>query len=396
MQKKKVLFVDDDPAMRQLLSVKLRRQNGEWELELASSAQDGLKLMSDAHFDVVISDIEMPGMTGVEFLNLVKDRHPYTVRILHSGQSSKEVALRSVESSHRYFKKTGDVRAIKACLRQAFIIGDMVHNPRVRELVSSQGSLPSIPRIYSQLMEEVNSPEPSIRKIGQIISEDIGMSANILKLVNSAYFVLPKQIAAPEEAVKYLGLNTLRAVVLAQSVFSQFSVASQGNSQLQALYEHSFQVGHLAKTIAAMTSAIPAVQTNALIAGMLHDLGKLLLALNLGEEYLKILAQSEETNMPLCYIEQEALGATHAQTGAYLLGIWGLPCTIVEAIAFHHEPAKLNDPDAGVLACVFAANSITHATSRKTNECWPPEEHSYLENAGILDACEKALLDQSN
>ncbi|MCZ6668353.1 MAG: response regulator [Gammaproteobacteria bacterium] len=338
MTKKRILFVDDDPLIHKLVMAELRSQMNEWEVSSSNNGHEALALMEKVRFDAVVSDIEMPTMTGVELLNQVMKRQPHVIRILHSGQTDKEISFKSIEPSHQYLAKPWGFKQLKVILCRAFVLQDALDNEDVKELVAKLPSLPSLPSLYLKLMDEIQSQEPSPSKVGRIISRDIGMVAKILKLVNSAYFGLSVTISDPVHAVRLLGLDTIRALVLTHGVFSQFVQIDPQCLSLEQLLQHSLGVGMLAKMIAKAEKQDLA--TDALVAGTLHDTGKLILAQGFPVEYKEVVLEAKEHNIPLWLVEKEAFKTSHAEVGAYLLGIWGLPGSIVEAVALHHEPAK--------------------------------------------------------
>ncbi len=389
MTKKRILFVDDDPVILKLAMVALRSQMNEWEMRVANDGHEALALMEKIRFDAVVSDIEMPKMTGVELLDQVLKLYPHVIRILHSSQSNKEVAFKSIESSHQYLVKPWGFKKFKATLCQAFALQDALNNEAIENLVAKLPSLPSLPSSYLLLMEELESPEPSPSKVGQIILQDIGMIAKILKLVNSAYFGLPVTVSDPVHAVKLLGLNTVRALVLTHGVFSQFAHIDPECLSLEQLMQHSLGVGTLAKMIAKAENQDPEVATDAMVAGALHDTGKLILAQGFPAEYKEIAIEAKKQNIPFLGLEKAAFKTSHAQVGAYLLGLWRLPARIVEAVAFHHEPTEGSISGESVLTAVHAANIIEQEEQRQEESINTSKlDSQYLVDGGVDDRLE--------
>ena len=358
MTKKRILLVDDDPVILKLVMAVLRSQMDEWEMSTAHDGHAALALMEKIRFDAVVSDIEMPKVNGLELLNQVLRRYPHIIRILHSAQTNKDISLKSVESSHQYLVKPWGFKQLKATLCRAFALQDALNNETIKGLVAKLPSLPSLPTSYLKLLEELQSQEPSPSKLGQIISRDIGMIAKILKLVNSAYFGLRVTISDPVHAAKLLGLDIIRALVLTHGVFSQFAQIDPQCLSLEQLWQHSLSVGSLAKMIAKAENQDQDMATDALVAGTLHDTGKLILAQGLPLEYKEVVIEAKEHNIPLWRVEKEAFNTSHAEVGAYLLGLWHLPAPIVEAVALHHEPASTGVLGVWALTAVHAANVI--------------------------------------
>jgi YesN/AraC family two-component response regulator len=170
---KRILFVDDEPMVLQGIQRSLRSMRAEWEIELASGGPEALETMAQAPFDVVITDMRMPGMDGAQLLDLVKARFPRTVRIILSGQSDRETILRSVGPSHQYLSKPCDVDELKQRLIRAFALRDMLDGPQLKEVISRLKTVPSLPALYVAVTEALQSPETSIAKIGNLIAQDM-------------------------------------------------------------------------------------------------------------------------------------------------------------------------------------------------------------------------------
>jgi len=359
-EKKKILFVDDETRILDGLRRMLRSMRNEWEMSFAASGQEALDILAGNTFDVIVSDIRMPGINGAQLLNAVKQQYPQTVRIALSGQASKETILRSVGPIHQYLPKPCDAENLKNTITRVCSLRSLLTNEKMQGLISQLESLPCISSLYAQLMEEINSDDASINKIGEIISRDVGMSVKILQLVNSAFFGVPQRVSSIGQAVTLLGLDIIRALVLSIKIFSQFDQIKLASFSLSALWEHSLTVGHWAKLISRAENLSPILTDYAMIAGMLHDVGKLVLAAKMPQEYQSVLTRASEKNLALHRAEKELLGVTHAEVGAYLLGLWGFSHAIIEAVSLHHRPTEAAEKGFTALTAVYAANVLSH------------------------------------
>ena len=223
--------------------------------------------------------------------------------------------------------------------------------------------------------------------IGEIISRDIGMTAKILQLVNSAFFGLAQPVNSPADAAVYLGLNTLRSLVLSMGIFSQYDQRACRFFSLDALAQHSWITGAMARTLAQSERQELKVVEDCFLAGLLHDTGQLVLAFGLPEEYAGVIARARSENLPLWQVEQECFGATHADVGAYLLALWGLPNPIIEAVAVHHHPARCVVPEFSPAVAVHVADNFAHEFS-KSGEPLPPLDTAYLTRIGCAERIE--------
>jgi len=218
--------------------------------------------------------------------------------------------------------------------------------------------------VYNRITAELAKGEPSPKEIGDIVARDVGMSANILKLVNSAYFGLPRHISAPQQAVIVLGVNVIRSVILSLHIFKSFENRVRPSFSLPMLWGHSMRVAAIAKTISAQERLSKDHSDHAYIAALLHDVGKLLLDAHCQEECNRVYEVVQAENRRVAEVEAELLGITHAEVGAYLLGLWGLPQPVVTAVARHHatapQPDDIDTGGLGVADIVHFANLLDH------------------------------------
>ncbi len=351
---KRILFVDDEPKVLQGLQRSLHSMRSEWEMVFASSGAEALETMARSHFDVVITDMRMPGMDGAQLLNQVKKRFPQTVRIVLSGQSDRETILRSIGPTHQYLAKPCDVDDLKQKLAHAFALRELLAEPRLKEVICRLDTIPSLPTLYVAMTNALQSPDASITEVGNIIAQDMGMCMKVLQLVNSAFFGLPGHISDPRQAAALIGIDNIKALVLSVHVFSQFENAC--TQDLSFLWKHCLTTALSAKAIARLQGASRRTVDDSFTAGLLHDVGKLILCSAYKEESTRIWKTAAGAKEPSLTLERAVLGCTHPAVGAYLLGLWGLPDPIVEAVAWHHQPSAAAPKDFSPLIAVHAAN----------------------------------------
>ena len=243
-------------------------------------------------------------------------------------------------------------------------------------------SLPSMPEQYQKIMEEMQSDDPSLQKVGQIIETDVAMSAKILQLVNSAFFGLARHLSSPAEAVMYLGVDVLKSLVLTTGVFSQFDDENIDSKALKRIWESSNEIGPLAKEIAAQHSDQSVVSDYALMGGLMADVGKLVIASNYPEKFAEAERGVAESGKRDFEVEQEVIGHSHCDVGAYLVGLWGLPNPVVECVAYHHSP--ISCVASGF--CALTAVHIAEATvCGNGDESLPHLDKDYVEQLGLTD-----------
>ena len=384
--KKRILFVDDEPNILQGLKRMLRNQRHEWNMEFAESGAAALEMMEKDHYDAIISDMRMPGMDGAELLEQVKQRHPESVRFVLSGHSDQELVMRSVGPSHQYLSKPCDPEKLKALLTDTFALHELLASEKLRTLVSGMTSMPSMPDIYRRIVEAVQSEDVSITDIGRIIEQDMGMTAKVLQLVNSAYFGLSRQISSPAEAANFLGMEVLKSLVLANGIFSQFDEKLIQKMSLQNHNIHSLAIAGAARKIAKAEGASPVITEQAFLGGLMHDMGMLLLATNVPEEYLAALALSKENQMGIIEAQKQVFGTTHAEVGAYMLGLWGIDDAVVTAVAYHHNPGNFPCKQFTPLTAVHAASIFISEKPMKTGlNTFEGKDLEYVESIGLAE-----------
>ena len=359
--KKQVLFVEDDDMVLQGMQRCMRMMRDEWDMTFVDSGAKALAFLTDHPVDVIVSDMRMPGMNGAQLFNEVAKRFPKSVRIILSGHADQDLILDCVGSAHQFLSKPCDPEALRATIRRALELEGSVKNDRLQQLVARMAHLPSIPSLYSEIVEKMNDPEAALEDVGVIIAKDPGMTAKILKLVNSAFFGLRREVSNPTDATAFLGLDTIKSLVLSLNAFAQYeSVKTEGFS-LPALWNHSLATAAAAKRIAQLEKADLKTVDQAFVSGLLHDSGKTVLAFNFPDQYGKTILAAKEQGADPLVAEQDAFGANHADVGGYLLGLWGLPVQVVDAIALHHQPKQSADAAFTPLTAVHAANALVKA-----------------------------------
>lgn len=335
---KRILFVDDEVRVLDGLRRSLYDMRKEWSLTFANSASAALEELERAPFDVVVSDMRMPVMDGAEFLRKAASMRPEAARIVLSGQMEDAVATRAAGVAHRFLTKPCDPQTLKAAVARALELQARLGSAELKRCIASMVALPSLPSACVAINEAIADDRNSIADICAVIQDDVGMAANVLKLVNSAFFGLSRRITDIHEAVSFLGINTIRGLVLAHSLFHVFEGADAVDAE--AVLEHS----RLASRIARQLLDDPHLSEVAATGALLHDAGALALASQLPAEYREVVSEARRRRAPLHEVERERFGVTHADIGAYLLGLWGLPHEVLDAVASHHAPFPTDGP----------------------------------------------------
>jgi len=381
----RVLFVDDEQRVLDGLRRQLRGLRDEWEMEFCGSGAEALALMNEAPVDVVVSDMKMPGMNGAELLTRVSHEHPETVRIVLSGHADREAILKSVGPAHQYLAKPCEPEVVRATISRACALRRILRDENLKTLVSKIDALPSLPSLYLEITSALQDENTSLAAIGKLIGMDIGMSAQVLKVVNSAFFGIKREVADVTTAISYLGLDTIKALVLSAGVFKQFEGQELELFSLEGLWSHSQRTAHLARALAKAEGFEKEQIDQTFVSGMMHDVGKLVLIAGVPELYQQVLHRTEQGGTT-SEAEREILGANHGELGGYLMGLWGLPDPVVEGVAYHVSPGSFPVDEISQITIVHAADAFAgHPWEQGLDLASHPLDEDYLTRIGALD-----------
>lgn len=206
---------------------------------------------------------------------------------------------------------------------------------KIDRMLRSVDRLPTLPTVYTKLTQLLRSPNATVKEIGGIISEDQAMAVKVLKIANSAFYGLPNKVGSLKHAIVILGLNQIRTLVLATSTLQMFQKFESDHSfDMQKFWEHSIGCAVAARVLAETASLRS--PDDAFTGGLLHDIGKLVHAVYLQEEFAAVVADVEESELPIIESEKKIIGCDHTYTGKELAIKWGLSQGTVAMIAQHH------------------------------------------------------------
>ena len=285
---------------------------------------------------------------------------PRAVRIFLPGMPLSGTQMsRTQDLVHRTFCSQTALEEVITSTENLIKINRLIYKQKTREYVESLGQLPSAPQVYRDLNDALSSEQSNADHISRIVGQDPALAAKVLSVVNSAYFGLGRKISNIAEAVTLLGLRMLRALALSGHLISLYPQQRNWSYfSFDNLNQRAMLVARLANQICRDMKTSQAIQDQAFIAGLLHDLGLLVMASQDAQLYRKVLTVSAQKNTPLCSVEKKMLGLFHGEVAAYLLNHWKLPAAVTEAVLLHHTPQLSPGSDFSPLTAVHIADSL--------------------------------------
>jgi HD-like signal output (HDOD) protein len=383
---KRILFVDDEQQVLDGIRSMLHTQRRVWEMKFACGGEKALTELLAGPYDVIVSDMRMPVVDGAKLLDTVMRDYPHVIRIVLTGQTEREVSRRLVHVAHQFLAKPCSSQDLRQVIERALNLQALLEQEGLRQAVGEIAQLPPKPSTYSKLVQILAKPTSSVADAASVLEQDVATSAKALQLVNSAFFGLPRRVTNVSEAVSYLGLELVKAIVLtAEAQGSAGAIPAYDGFSLEHLNAQAMFGGRLARSMLAD----PVKMQDCVAASFLQDVGLLVMSAKMQTTFARVLATARADGEGLYAAELKELGVSHAEIGAYLLGIWGLPYPVVEAVAFHHSPDSS-------LTETFDVVSAVHVASALSEEFGPPaptgvikagaqldEEH--LRRVGVLD-----------
>ncbi len=354
----------------------------EWDVVLASNSAEAIAAMEHAPADVFISELGKLPADGVALFESVKARWPASVRIALSEFAEKSVALRLERSVHRFLHKPCDTYMLAMLIERSSTLRAVVNDPDVLAAIGGLESIPRPPVTVQALEKVLADPDAGVIAVAAVINRDAALTARLLRVVNSSFFGVGRQVTRVDAAVNFMGVSLVRAIALADGATRSFTV-SPDVLDLDEWNNHAVRVATSAREIAlAICPQDRSLADEAFLAGLLHDVGQVVLAGVAPVDWKALEETAAKDALPLNDVERRAGRVSHAVVGAYLLSLWGLPSSVVEAVAFHHSPERL----AGTMFDAAVAVHVADALAARTVGRAAPLMHlPSVVGAGISD-----------
>lgn len=384
-ERARIVFVDDDELVLRSIRRLLRGKEKDWNLVFVSDGHAALREIESAPVDVIVSDVQMATMGGGKLLAAIQERHPDIARVVLSGETDPRIIHRTAPFAHQYMGKPFDAAILMSALSRACALRSLLTNDAIRSVVGHAGDLPAAPVTYLELTRALRSRETNARLLADIVERDVEVSARVLRLASSSLFGARRGVTSISGAMGHLGLDTVRMLVLACELVQAYAPASSFDSfSIDRFQEHGIKTGRLARAMVGES----AVAEDCFVAGLLHRVGELVLASAAPRRFAEVLDSSARTGKNRFIAEREVLGVTHAQVGAYLLGLWGLRQRVVEAVLYYSHPERV-DPVFGIPAAVHVASILADDPQAplggEPNDEMREVPASYLDRLEVLD-----------
>ena len=331
-----ILLVGDDA--RRLQDQALLPRTHHWVTTFVGSGAQALHELQRRPQDVVVADAEALAPDGEVLLVAVSERWPWTSRIAISA--SPDCASHPyqvpIPTAHQYIYRECAADEFHEAVERCLKLQDCLSHPGLRLLIGSIRQLPPRPRTFARLQVMMSHKNVTPKKICAVIEADAAITAKVLQLANCAMFHDQDRVRSIQQALVRLGFSGVRNLVMCSEVLAGWSRATCSDVNLDSMQAH---VQRVARVTAALTAGTPC-NDEAVLAAFLHDIGYWVLVQERPEELDRAAALAVTEDIPMHEAERLVLGTSHAEIGAYLLGLWGMPNTLVEAIAHHHTPER--------------------------------------------------------
>jgi HD-like signal output (HDOD) protein len=351
MNQARILFVDDEQRILDGLRRSLRGKRGEWDMSFVTSGDLALEVLAANPHDVVVSDMRMPGMDGADLLTHVSKRHPEVARVVLSGHTEPEAAIKVAVAGHRFLNKPSDADSVTSVIEQLTATTSHGHATEVRRIAGAVRSLPTLPDHVDRLAEILCAPDVDLHRAIRAASNDIGLTAKLLQLSNSEFFGARARVASVESVVNNLGLQTIQALVGAgQVLWSSVEWGPDVERALGVTWRHGVATAYLVGSMAS-----PAHRPYAQAAALLQDVGRFAALASAGGDSGAAVDPTEPGSCPV----------PDRDVGVELLHLWGLPRPIITAVAERDARHQPSPAGLGVTGAVRAAHLLLQSTASR-------------------------------
>jgi len=356
--KRRICFAGFGEAEVESLRPAAAELRSSWECVFCADGEAALAKLARDMFAAMVVDLRMEGMSGVGLLQLIAGDYPGVLRFALGDFSDREAVAGNLGAPHQFIARPLNLKELTSIIERSLALDAWLSSDKLRSFVPRLGRLPGLPSTYFEVLKRAESPNATVESVGEIIAHDPALTARLLQTVNSAAAAMGEKITNPVEAVSVLGMDTVKSLVLCLQVFNQSAPAVAASISLDDLWRHSFAAAQLSRKIALWRTSDARLASDAFTAGLLHRVGQIVLTTNMAQAYADIVSEARQEGRSLPEMEQQKLGVTSAQIGAYLLGLWGMPLPLVEVAALCDTPGKSGGREFTLLTAVHVADVL--------------------------------------
>ncbi|GAB7044782.1 MULTISPECIES: HDOD domain-containing protein [Catenuloplanes] len=376
MSTPRIVFVDDEPNILDGLRRSLRAKRHEWDMSFVPGGEPALEILAESPCAVIVSDMRMPGMDGAQLLTEVSRLHPGTARVVLSGHTEQDAAIKAAIAGHRFLPKPIEGEAVIDVIDQLMIRTSPRHGEQARRVAGSVRMLPTLPQQDAELIDLLSAAEVDHDRLAGAVVRHIGLTAKVLQLSSSGFFGSRPKNASVTAVISAVGISTVRALARAGAAHREPVTRSPAvAASVRSIWRHAVATMLLAEQVAS-----PAHRPHAQAAAMLQDVGRL----------AAIAAPPEitEARTPPDTPGGDA-GVPFRDIGVELLHLWGLPSPIVAAVAERDLPHEPAESGLGVPGALRTA----HLLVQQTDSCDPADGQHEDELARLLSHPQLAARD---
>lgn len=344
----KILLVDSSTSACLELAHALAKVRSQWTVTTASSGQQALDVLFDETMDppvdVIVGESQLVDMSGFQLLDQARKAPRAPIRFTLTADEAAEAMLCNLRVNQRFLLKPLDVELLATSIERSLRLNECMNQEPLKRFMRSVTSIPAIPAIYDDMVQELALPDSSLLKVGEIVEKDTGLTLSVLKVVNSAFYGINRRVESVAQAVTLLGVHMIKNITLTTKVFSRFSGSKLSASRMAALNDEAIRIGALSNQFARYAKMPRIALDHCQIAGMMANVGELIAA-----------ARAD--------VPSDSLPAVEL-IGASVLRGWYMPDAVVEAVALQYD-APQKDPE--VVTPLAVLQSIRYLQSNFTN-----------------------------
>ncbi len=385
MSSQRILLVECQTASNNDMEQIHKQLAGDWDSKVVFSGKEALEEADKATFNIVICRMQLSDISGTDLLKSICSKNTATLRyMMIDNEVDRSTLHESWSVVHQFISSPCKPESVVSIVNDSIKLHNFLSNKKLCDRIAAVGTLPSLPEIHEKLVDELKDENTSIQKIADLVGQDIGITAKVLATANSAFFGLRSRVENITQAINTLGIDTVEGIVFAAGVFGQFENPNFPGFSLESIYNRGVAVGTKARMIAHAFGLNNMLTNDALLSGTLHAVGQLVMLTSFKDEFSEALELANKESIPFHEAQMKVLGVTDAAIGAYLLSLWGLRDTVVEAVAWHYKPSEAAAPIISPLTAVHLAyaTDLDGCNNIKKNET-SAVDINYLDALGI-------------